>query len=130
MCGIAGRFHPVSLPADPAWHARADGLLAHRGPDGRGHYADERCELVHRRLALIDLSPTGHQPMPNEDGSVYVVFNGEIYNHRELRARLEERGHVFRGTSDTEALVPLYEEDGERMASHLRGIFAFAIYDQ
>jgi asparagine synthase (glutamine-hydrolysing) len=130
MCGIAGRFHPVSLTADPLWHHRVDGLLAHRGPDGKGHYHDVHCELVHRRLALIDLSPTGHQPMPNEDGSIYVVFNGEIYNHLELRAALEGKGHRFRGTSDTEVLVHLYEEYGAEMASHLRGMFAFAIYDR
>jgi asparagine synthase (glutamine-hydrolysing) len=130
MCGLAGRFHPVALPPDPAWPARVDALLAHRGPDGRGHYADGRCELVHRRLALLDLSPSGAQPMPNEDGSILVVFNGEIYNHRELRAELESRGHRFRGSSDTEVLVHLYEEQGAAMASRLRGMFAFAIFDR
>jgi asparagine synthase (glutamine-hydrolysing) len=130
MCGIAGRFHPVRLPPAPGWRDRVDALLAHRGPDGHGCYEDERCELVHRRLALIDLSPTGHQPMPNEDASIHVVFNGEIYNYRALRAELHGRGHVFRGTSDTEVLVHLYEDVGERMASCLRGIFAFAVYDR
>src|SRR5918911_222967 len=130
MCGIAGRFHPVSLPADPAWAGRADALLAHRGPDGRGHYRDERCELVHRRLALVDLSPTGAQPLANEDGRVQVVCNGEIYNHRSLRAELQRRGHTFRGTSDTEVLVHLYEERGAEMVHALRGMFAFAIYDR
>jgi asparagine synthase (glutamine-hydrolysing) len=130
MCGIAGRFHPVHLSPDPGWAARADQLLAHRGPDGQGHYADERCELVHRRLALIDLSPSGHQPMTNEDGSVLVVFNGEIYNHQQLRAGLAQAGHTFRGTSDTEVLVHLYEECGEAMVRELRGIFAFALYDR
>jgi asparagine synthase (glutamine-hydrolysing) len=130
MCGLAGRFHPVSLPPDPLWAGRVDTLLAHRGPDGRGHYRDTRCELVHRRLALIDLSPTGAQPMGNEDGSVQVLFNGEIYNHRELRSELLSRGHTFRGSSDTEVLVHLYEERGERMASRLKGMFAFAIFDR
>ncbi|MGH7508902.1 MAG: asparagine synthase (glutamine-hydrolyzing) [Gemmatimonadales bacterium] len=129
MCGLAGRFHPVALPPDPAWAARVDALLAHRGPDGRGHYADARCELVHRRLALLDLSRTGLQPMPNEDGSIHVVFNGEIYNHRELRSELRSRGHSFRGSSDTEVLVHLYEEHGPGMAAHLRGMFAFALFD-
>jgi asparagine synthase (glutamine-hydrolysing) len=130
MCGLAGRFHPVALQPDPEWRARADSLLAHRGPDGSGHYADARCELVHRRLALLDLSHTGSQPMPNEDGSVLVVFNGEIYNHADLRSELRSRGHTFRGSSDTEVLVHLYEEHGRDMASRLRGMFAFAILDR
>ena len=130
MCGLAGRFHPIALPPDPDWPSRVDALLAHRGPDGRGHYADVRCELVHRRLALLDLSPTGAQPMPNEDGTIQVVFNGEIYNHGELRAELRSRGHLFRGSSDTEVLVHLYEEHGAAMASRLRGMFAFAIFDR
>jgi asparagine synthase (glutamine-hydrolysing) len=130
MCGIAGRFHPEALPAAPGWHERVDALLSHRGPDGQGHYRDGRCELVHRRLALIDLSPSGRQPLANEDGSVYVVFNGEIYNHGALRSRLIARGHAFRGSSDTEVLVHLYEEYGEQMVGLLRGIFAFAIYDR
>jgi asparagine synthase (glutamine-hydrolysing) len=130
MCGLAGRFHPLSLPPDHLWAGRADALLAHRGPDGQGHYRDARCELVHRRLALIDLSPTGAQPLSNEDGTVRVVFNGEIYNHRELRSELQSRGHRFSGSSDTEVLVHLYEEQGERMTSRLKGMFAFAIYDR
>ena len=129
MCGLAGRFNAERLPAAPGWHARADQLLAHRGPDGAGHWVDEQCELVHRRLALIDLSPAGAQPLANETGDVWVVFNGEIYNHQELRALLAARGHVFRSRSDTEVLVHLYEERGERLVEHLRGIFAFAIYD-
>src|SRR3954463_1998428 len=130
MCGLAGRFSAGLLPPDPEWAQRADRLLAHRGPDGQGHFRDSHCELVHRRLALLDLSPTGAQPMANEDGTVYVVLNGEIYNHRELRLELEQQGHRFRGTSDTEVLVHLYEQLGERMATRLRGMFAFAILDR
>ena len=130
MCGLAGRFSIQALPPDPAWASRVDRLLAHRGPDGRGHYRDAGCELVHRRLALLDLSPTGAQPMGNEDGTIQVVLNGEIYNHRELRSELQSRGHRFRGSSDTEVLVHLYEEQGERMAARLRGMFAFAILDR
>lgn len=130
MCGLAGRFHPVSLPPDLRWRFRADALLAHRGPDGRGHYADARCELVHRRLALLDLSEAGSQPMANEDGRILVVFNGEIYNHRELRSELRSRGHLFRGRSDTEVLVHLYEEHGLDMVTRLRGMFAFALLDR
>ena len=130
MCGIAGRFDASGLAPAPGWHERADRLLAHRGPDAAGHYADDWCELVHRRLALIDLSPSGHQPLGNETGDVQVIYNGEIYNHRHLRQWLEERGHVFRSTSDTEVLVHLYEERGDAMVEDLRGIFAFAIYDR
>src|SRR6267142_2643777 len=130
MCGIAGRFHPNHLSADPLWHERADALLAHRGQDGRGHYLDNNCELVHRRLAIVDVSSAGAQPMINEDGSVYVVFNGEIYNHRELRAELKNQGHRFRSSSDTEVLVHLYEECGAELVNRLRGMFAFVIYDR
>jgi asparagine synthase (glutamine-hydrolysing) len=130
MCGIAGRFDPNQLRPDPVWRARTDLLLQHRGPDGGGHFQDKHCELVHRRLAIIDLTPTGDQPMPNEDGTVQVVFNGEIYNHLELRKDLEGRGHRFRGTSDTEVLAHLYEEEGVSLAARLRGMFAFAIYDR
>jgi asparagine synthase (glutamine-hydrolysing) len=117
------------LPDAGDWHTRADTLLAHRGPDGSGHFVDERCELIHRRLALIDLSPTGRQPMTNETGDLQVIFNGEIYNHRALREELLAQGHQFRSTSDTEVLLHLYEERGEHMVERLRGIFAFALYD-
>jgi asparagine synthase (glutamine-hydrolysing) len=130
MCGIAGRFHPISLPVDHTWRTRADALLAHRGPDGSGHYLDDYCELVHRRLAIVDLSDAGRQPMTNEDGTVEVVFNGEIYNHRELREELKARGHQFRSSADTEVLVHLYEESGPEMVERLQGMFAFGIYDQ
>ena len=130
MCGIAGRFHPTQLPSDPAWRGHADTLLQHRGPDGSGHFLDGSCELVFRRLAIIDLTPTGDQPIPNEDGSVQVVFNGEIYNHSELRRELQGRGHKFRGTSDTEVLAHLYEENGAALVDRVRGMFAFAVYDR
>ena len=130
MCGFAGRFNPTALPPDKDWQIKADRLLRHRGPDGSGHFADDCCDLVHRRLALIDLSPTGLQPMQNEDGNVIVVFNGEIYNHQELRIELKGQGHIFRGSSDTEVLVHLYEECGRAMIERLRGMYAFAIYDR
>ncbi|HEX7120774.1 MAG TPA: asparagine synthase (glutamine-hydrolyzing) [Gemmatimonadaceae bacterium] len=130
MCGLAGRFDVDWLVEAESWRDEALARLAHRGPDGAGCFRDAHCELVHRRLAIVDLTPTGHQPMPNEDETVWIVFNGEIYNHAELRSRLVRRGHVFRGTSDTEVLVHLYEEEGPDLVTALRGIFAFAIYDQ
>jgi asparagine synthase (glutamine-hydrolysing) len=102
----------------------------HRGPDGQGHYIDDYCELVHRRLAIVDVTSAGNQPMPNEDGSVQVVFNGEIYNHLTLRAEMKSQGHRFRSNSDTEVLVHLYEEYGADLVNRLRGMYAFAIYDR
>lgn len=102
--------------------------IAHRGPDGAGYYSAGNVGLVHRRLAIIDLSG-GDQPIANEDESVHVVFNGEIYNYQDLRARLEARGHQFRTQSDTEVLVHLYEEYGRELVTELRGMFAFALWD-
>jgi asparagine synthase (glutamine-hydrolysing) len=103
--------------------------LAHRGPDGEGVEILGPAALGHRRLSIIDLSPAGRQPLSNEDGSVWITFNGEIYNFHELRAFLEAKGHVFRSRTDTECLVHLYEEEGEELVARLRGMFAFAIWD-
>lgn len=103
--------------------------LTHRGPDAEGLYLGEGVGLGQRRLAIIDLSDAAVPPLSNEDGTVWVVFNGEIYNFREIRRDLELRGHRFRTVSDTEVLVHLYEEYGERCVQHLKGMFAFAIWD-
>jgi asparagine synthase (glutamine-hydrolysing) len=103
--------------------------LAHRGPDDSGEMAFDGVYLGHRRLTVIDLSPNGHQPMSNEDGSVWITYNGELYGTDSLRDRLISRGHVFRSRTDTEVLIHLYEEEGERLFSHVNGMFAFAIYD-
>jgi asparagine synthase (glutamine-hydrolysing) len=130
MCGICGA---VSLdgPLDPAIRGAIPAMtraLRHRGPDGEGWCADERVAFGHRRLAIIDRA-SGQQPMPNEDRSVWVVFNGEIYNHHLLRNELILRGHVFRTASDTEAIVHAYEEWGEACVARLHGMFAFAAWD-
>ncbi|MFA5148875.1 MAG: asparagine synthase (glutamine-hydrolyzing) [Candidatus Omnitrophota bacterium] len=131
MCGICGI---IDIKGDPAKRDAVAAMcdeLKHRGPDGEGIYLSPEgtaC-LGHRRLSIIDLSSCASQPMSNEDGSVWLVFNGEIYNFHELRPDLEDRGHRFKSHSDTETLVHLYEEYGERCVDHLRGMFAFAIWD-
>jgi asparagine synthase (glutamine-hydrolysing) len=130
MCGIAGVLYSDSarLVARGVLEGMAR-AIAHRGPDGEGLFAEPGVGLVHRRLAIIDLA-TGGQPLGNEDGSVQVVFNGEIYNFEELRRSLVRRGHLFRTRSDTEVLVHLYEDHGADLVRHLRGMFAFAIWDR
>lgn len=103
--------------------------IAHRGPDQHGHYLDDSISLGHRRLSIIDLTEDGRQPMSNEDGSIQIVFNGEIYNHQELRPELERLGHRFKSRSDTEVIIHAYEEYGREAVQKLRGMFAFAIWD-
>ena len=129
MCGIVGTV-TAAPAAGGRWVASSLPALAHRGPDASGTRSFAAgCELGHTRLRILDLSPAGDQPMSNEDGTVWTVFNGELYNHRELRADLVRRGHVFRSSTDTEVLVHLYEEEGPRLATALNGMFAFAIWD-
>jgi asparagine synthase (glutamine-hydrolysing) len=129
MCGIAGILHADrARPVERrSLKAMAD-AIAHRGPDAEGFWAGDGVGLAHRRLSIIDLSG-GDQPIGNEDGSVQVVFNGEIYNYQQLRRDLEARGHRFRTRSDTEVLVHLYEDLGPALVDRLRGMFAFAIWD-
>jgi len=130
MCGIAGiLYRDADRPVRPeVLQAMADSI-AHRGPDAEGFYRQPGVGLAHRRLSIIDLAG-GEQPMTNEDGSLRVVFNGEIYNFADLRHELASRGHVLRTQSDTEVLVHLYEELGPRLVERLRGMFAFALWDE
>ncbi len=127
MCGIAGWLG--TLPDSEKYASLMAQALHHRGPDAHGIRSWPEATLIHTRLSIIDLSPTGAQPMANADGTVWTVFNGEIYNHRALRRQLEARGHVFKGRSDTEILPHLYEEEGAEFVRKLRGMFALAMYD-
>ena len=129
MCGIAGWIGEVRDAHARGVEETMLSRLSHRGPDGRGCRAFEGARLLHTRLAIIDLSPAGDQPMGDELGRIWVVFNGEIYNHRELRAELEAKGHRFRGHGDSEVLPHLYEEEGAELFARLRGMFALALWD-
>ena len=133
MCGILGSLSTNNEPvrSSDAVFVSALDLIAHRGPDDSGVWwsADRRVALGHRRLSIIDLSVAGHQPMSNEDGTVWIVYNGEIYNFEEIRRDLVERGHTFRSHTDTEVIVHGYEEYGPDIVRRLRGMFAFALYD-
>jgi asparagine synthase (glutamine-hydrolysing) len=130
MCGVAGVVYAdPARPVERACLERMAAALVHRGPDDQGIWIGPGIGLAHRRLSIIDLSPAGHQPMPNEDGTILVTYNGEIYNFEELRRELEAAGHRFRSRTDSEVLVHLYEERGDDMVQRLEGMFAFALWD-
>ena len=130
MCGICGIFF-----ANRDWRVQGDVLarmnrrIIHRGPDDEGFFVEENVGLAMRRLSIIDVK-SGHQPIANENRDIWIVFNGEIYNHAELRSQLEAKGHQYRTRSDTETIIHLYEEYGRDCVKHLRGMFAFAIWDR
>jgi asparagine synthase (glutamine-hydrolysing) len=129
MCGITGIMHfRDGATVEPETLRRMCAAMVHRGPDDEGIYTDGSVGIGMRRLSIVDLS-TGHQPLSNEDGTVWIVFNGEIYNHAALREKLQTLGHQYRTHSDTETIVHLYEEYGTDCVEHLRGMFAFAIWD-
>jgi len=130
MCGICGIFF-----SNRDWRVQGDMLarinrsIVHRGPDDEGFFVEENVGLAMRRLSIIDVK-TGHQPIANENRDIWIVFNGEIYNHSDLRSDLEKRGHQYRTRSDTETIIHLYEEYGSECVKHLRGMFAFVIWDR
>jgi asparagine synthase (glutamine-hydrolysing) len=128
MCGICGIFNLDGQTVSRELLGRMNNTLVHRGPDGEGYFVQSNIGLGHRRLSIIDIEG-GKQPMANEDGSVQVVFNGEIYNFQELRKELRNKGHWFSTRTDTEVIVHLYEEYGEKCVEKLRGMFAFGIWD-
>src|ERR1019366_340136 len=130
MCGIVGICNRRGDAVPPNLLKRMTDIISHRGPDSEGHYTDGPVGLGHRRLAIIDLSPHGHQPMANETGDVIIVFNGEIYNFQKLRVELEARGHQFHSQTDTEVIIHAYEQWGAGCLQRFNGMFAFAIWDQ
>ena len=127
MCGIAG-FYLRNRTADISDIRAMCHAIEHRGPDDEGVRVDGSCAIGMRRLSIIDLN-TGHQPISNEDGTLWIVFNGEIYNYQQLRQDLIAKGHRFQTNSDTETIIHLYEEEGEEGVRKLRGMFSFAIWD-
>ena len=130
MCGIAGKFNfDPGNPIDRSRLVAMTSVVSHRGPDADGFYLGGGAGLGHRRLSIIDLS-TGDQPLANEDGTIWVVFNGEIYNFADIRVELETHGHRFRTHTDTEVIVHAYEQWGERAVDRFRGMFAFALWDE
>src|SRR5215470_204509 len=129
MCGIVGQVRPQGETVEPELLNRMCAALEHRGPDSRGLHHRGRAGIGIQRLRVIDLS-TGDQPIYNEDRSVVVVNNGEIYNYRELREELRARGHVFATQGDTEVIVHLYEEYGADCVRHMHGMFAFSLWDE
>ena len=129
MCGIAG-FLDTTTSYPAAVLERMAGRISHRGPDDYGFYRDGPVQLAHRRLSIVDLSPAGHQPMQNETGDVWIIYNGEVFNHADVRPELEKAGHGYRSRSDTETLIHAYEEWGAQSVTRFRGMFAFAIWDK
>jgi asparagine synthase (glutamine-hydrolysing) len=130
VCGICGIVYTdPERRVEPGLLESMTGVLAHRGPDDQGVWRQGRVGLGHARLSIIDLSPLGHQPMCNEDQTVWITYNGEIYNFLELREELQRKGHIFRSRTDTEVIVHLWEEEGPRCVERLRGMFAFALWD-
>jgi len=129
MCGIAGIVATDRVaPEDAARAVAMRDVMSYRGPDGAGLHADAQAVLAHRRLSIIDLAG-GHQPLSNETGAIWVTYNGEIYNHRDVRAQLETAGHTYRTRSDTETIVHAYEQWGDECVQRFRGMFAFALWD-
>ena len=129
MCGVVGLWNRGGVPADVELLKHMRDRMLHRGPDDAGLHVDGDLGLGHRRLSIVGLDETGRNPMTNEDGSLWLVFNGEIYNYVELREELEARGHRFRSQTDTECILHLYEEYGEACLDHLNGMFGFLLWD-
>lgn len=130
MCGIAGLFHTDGAPVSPVILKRMTDVIAHRGPDGEGHYVDENFGLGHRRLSIIDLSPAGQQPMASQNGRYIIAYNGEIYNYKELRSELQAKGYCFNSKTDSEVVLNALIEWGKDALLRFNGMFAIAFWDK
>lgn len=130
MCGICGAFHLDGQPVSSNTITKMSNAIAHRGPDGEGIWTEGPIGFGHRRLAIIDLTPSANQPMSNENGDVIIVYNGEMYNHANLRIELEAAGHQYHSRSDTETVIHAYEEWGIACLDRFNGMFAFALWDR
>ena len=129
MCGIAGFVNTIPCEIGNSTIKKMADAIAHRGPDDQAYYQDEWASLGHRRLSIIDLA-AGRQPMTNETGDVWIVYNGEVFNHAALRPALELAGHRYRSHCDTETILHAWEQYGEDAVRHFRGMFSFAIWDK
>lgn len=129
MCGIAGIYHLNGKQVDLSLLNRMADIMKHRGPDDAGSFVNGRIGFAHRRLSIIDLSPKGHQPMSNEEQSIWITYNGEVYNYLELKSQLEAKGYRFKSRTDTEVILHAYAEWGEECLNKFNGMFAFAIWD-
>ena len=128
MCGIVGIFGIKDKSLSSGLVQKMNDAISHRGPDDQGIYADDAVALGHRRLAILDLSPAGHQPMHSADENLEIVFNGEIYNFNEIREKIT--GYPFKTRSDTEVILAAYQKWGKECVHHFNGMFAFAIWDK
>ena len=130
MCGIAGFINLNNSPASPVYLKRMTDSIAHRGPDGEGHFVDGAVGIGHRRLAIIDLSPAASQPMTESENRYVISYNGEVYNYKTLRSELMALGHHFNSQSDTEVVLRSFIQWGAKSVSKLNGMFAFVIWDR
>lgn len=130
MCGVAGIFNLTGEPVSPVILRKMTDAIAHRGPDSEGFYIDSFIGLGHRRLSILDLSRSGHQPMNSDDGKFILSYNGEIYNYQNLRVQLEGHGHRFHSQTDSEVVLHAYIEWGPACVTRFNGMFAFAIWDK
>jgi len=130
MCAIAGIYNLDGKPVEEKLLQRMAEIMKHRGPDDEGHYLNRNIGFAHRRLSIIDLSSVGHQPMSNEEKTIWIIHNGEVYNYLEIREDLSKKGYRFRSNTDTEVILYSYQEYGVKCLQRFNGMWAFAIWDE